>query len=132
MTRRSRHPAKTLLLLLAFGAVAWAVYRYWPALNDQIRGEEQRPDPALVEGLRGNIEAMLEGEACSLGLQDVAWRRNEGRFVVRLDADPACGQGPAKDLCARVARLVAAQGGGYPASVFAYNGAGEQFAQYIE
>ena len=33
MTRRSRHPAKTLLLLAAFGAAAWGVYRYWPALE---------------------------------------------------------------------------------------------------
>ena len=51
MTRRSRHPAKTLLLLAAFGAAAWGVYRYWPALNQQIRGEEKRPDPELIERL---------------------------------------------------------------------------------
>ena len=131
MTRSSRHPAKTLLLLAAFGAAAWGVYRYWPALNQQIRGEEKRPDPELIERLQEQVVELLEGDPCSLGLQDVAWRRNEGRFVVRLDADPACGHSAAKDLCARVARLVTAKGG-HPASVFAYNGAGEPVTQYIE
>ncbi len=129
MTRRSRHPLKTLLLLALFGGATWLAWTYRDKLPSFGRSS-QTPDAATLERLGEEVAKLLDSEACARAFTGtVGWRPGESRYRVQIEVDAACGAAVAKDLCAKVAHLLQAKGE-HAASVFAYD-AGQQIAQYV-
>lgn len=129
MTRRARHPLKTLLLLVAFAGAAALVWEHREKFS--IDREVEKPDAKVIARIAEAVEEKFKDDPCLLGIQGpLLWRANENRYRMNIDIDPVCA-GTAKDICQRMARFIKEQGE-YPASVFAYNGAGDELGKYID
>ena len=128
MTRRARHPLKTLLMLVAFSAAAWFAYENREKLR--LGQDDWKPDAALLDRITEKVAERFKDDPCLTAVQsNVIWRASENRFKLSIDVDPACGE-DARKLCGRIADLIEAEGR-YPASVWAYNGAGDLVTHVI-
>ena len=120
MSRRGRHPLKTLILLGLLAGVSALVWHYKDSWSYERRVET--PNAATLTRLTEMVETRFSSDDAFFALQSaVMWREHEQRFRIDIDADSSAGKGHVKALCQRIAEALRADGG-HPATVFAYDG----------
>lgn len=130
MSKRTNHPLKTLFLLAVVGAVAWGAYEFL-YVRGILRMETTTVD---VQETREKVrQLILDAYAKDLCLHDVdeiSYRANENHFRIRITVSDECHE-RAREIAQDITELVSAEVD-ETVGVFAYDGAGNLIAKFLE